>query len=77
MHSTAPQIYYMYQYSITDTAIVIKDLMCLLSVVRPRLMEAVLFISAAAPLLWNELPDYITNEQTLTLFQNKTYNPPI
>ena len=68
MHSNAPQIFYMYQYSITDTAIVIKDLMCLLSVVRPRHMEAVLFISAAASILWKELPDYITNEQTLILF---------
>ena len=35
---------------------------------RPR---TILKLTVAAPLLWNELPDYVTSEQTLTFFKAK------
>ena len=37
---------------------------------RPRTSQ-ILKLTVAAPLLWNELPDYVTSEQTLTFFKAK------
>ena len=64
---TAPQYLLDLLHTHTPSRILRSSSKTLLSVVRPRLdsYESSAF-SFAAPLLWNELPDYITGEQTLT-----------
>ena len=72
MHGTAPQYLSDLLHIHTPSHILRPSSKTLLSVVRPRLDPyGSRAFSVAAPLLWNELPYYITGKQTLTSFKTK------
>ena len=72
MHGTAPQYLSDLLHIHTPSRILRSSSKTLLSVIRPRLdTYGSCAFSVAAPLLWNELPYYITGEQTLTSFKTK------
>ena len=72
MHGTAPQYLADLLRIHTPSRILRSSSKTLLSVVRPRLDSyGSRAFSVADPLLWNELPYYITGEQTLTSFITK------
>ena len=72
MHGTAPQYLSDLLHKHTPPRILRSSSGTLLSVLRPRpeLYGSRAF-SVAAPLLWNELSNYIISEQTLTSFKTK------
>ena len=72
MHGTAPQYLSDLLHIHTPSRILRSSSKTLLSVLRPRLdTYGSRAFSVAAPLLWNELPDYITGEQILTFYKTK------
>ena len=76
MHGTAPQYLTDLLHIHTPPRILRSSSKTLLSVVRPRLdTYGSRAFSVAAPLLWNELPGYITDVHTSTSFKTKLNTP--